>query len=233
MTVARRTALVVAVLFIIATVASVLSAVLLSPYLEDANYLGALFANETNVILAVFCMFIASASIVGIPITLFPLFRRHSEAAALWFFAARLVEAIFFIAGGVFTLSLLSLARDYAGSSAPDAAYFLTLGQVINDTAETSFNVGTMLFFSCSALILSIVFYQTNLVPRWLSIWKFIGAILLLVQWALITLGAATPMLESVLFLPIAINEMVLAVWLIFKGFDDEAVERLLKAKAA
>ena len=224
---ARRTAIVVASLFIVATAASIIAAVMMGPILAEPDYLGAVSKNANTMILAVLCMFIAAGSIAGIPITLFPIIKRYDETMAFWFLGARFFEAIIYAVGAIFTLSLLSLAREYTGSSTPDAPHFQTFGAVIRATSDAAFNIGTVIVFSLSAVILSIIFFRTDLVPRWLSVWKFVGGVLLLIQGLLVIFDAATPTLEATLFMPIAVNEMVLAVWLITKGFNASALNAL------
>lgn len=146
---------------------------------------------------------------------------------AFWFLGARFFEAIIYSVGAIFTLSLLSLAREYTGSSTPDAPHFQTFGAVIRATSDAAFNIGTVIVLSLSAVILSIIFFRTNLVPRWLSVWKFVGGVLLLIQGLLVIFDVATPTLEATLFIPIAVNEMILAVWLITKGFNASALNAL------
>lgn len=229
---ARKSAILIAVLFIIATVASVLAAALIGPVFAELDYLGAASLNSNVVTLAAVSMLIAAASIVGIPITLFPIIRQHSESLSLWFMIARFTEAILYAIGALFTLSLLSLAQEYAGSATPDAAHYETLGAVIRATSDAAFNMGTVLIFSLSAVILGVIFYQTKLVPNWLSIWKIVGGVLLFVQGLLVLFDLVTPTLEAILFIPIAVNEMVLAVWLIVKGFNATAFARLVNYTA-
>jgi hypothetical protein len=65
--------------------------------------------------------------------------------------------------------------------------------------------------------------FQSQLVPRWLSLWGLIGAVLLLVAGTLALYGESpTSTISIVLTAPIGIQEMVLAGWLIVKGFDDD-----------
>jgi hypothetical protein len=60
----------------------------------------------------------------------------------------------------------------------------------------------------------------SELVPRWLSIWGLIGAILILAMGLLRLFG------YPVIFLaiPIILNELVLAILLIAKGFNSSAI---------
>ncbi|MEW5960082.1 MAG: DUF4386 family protein [Chloroflexota bacterium] len=70
------------------------------------------------------------------------------------------------------------------------------------------------------------IFYQSKLIPRWLSGWGIIAAVLHLTAVFLIIFGQIGPftMIQVVLALPIALQEMVLAVWLIAKGFNSSAM---------
>ena len=72
-----------------------------------------------------------------------------------------------------------------------------------------------------SAVMIYYLFYRSKLIPRWLSGWGLIGAILYLAAPVSAMFGFA---LES-LMLPLAIQEMVLAVWLIVKGFNNHEYE--------
>jgi hypothetical protein len=75
--------------------------------------------------------------------------------------------------------------------------------------------------FSLGALMIYYLFYQSKLIPRWLSVWGLIGAILYLAAglFAIFSVDFSI-LLEA----PLALQEMVLAVWLIVKGFNPSAI---------
>ncbi|HDN59999.1 MAG TPA: DUF4386 family protein, partial [Candidatus Marinimicrobia bacterium] len=64
--------------------------------------------------------------------------------------------------------------------------------------------------------------YQSKLIPRWLSVWGFIAAILLILANLLEITGLISG--SMILYLPIILNEVVLAVWLIVRGFNPSAI---------
>ena len=137
----------------------------------------------------------------------------------------RIVEGIFIIVSAISALLLLTLGRDYV-AGAPDASNFQTLGTVILAEREWNFLVGTHIVLSLNALILNYLFYQSRLVPRFLSVWGLIGAPFILAA-GLLSMFGLIPVFSPIadlLALPIALFEMVLAVWLIVKGFNPSAI---------
>ena len=82
-----------------------------------------------------------------------------------------------------------------------------------------------VLVFGLGALMYYRVLYRSRLVPRWLSAWGLVAIALVMVSGLLVMFGLAAPMstTQVVLALPIAVQEMVLAVWLIAKGFNPSA----------
>jgi hypothetical protein len=63
--------------------------------------------------------------------------------------------------------------------------------------------------------------YQKKLIPRWLSVWGFIGAALAFSMYIFQVFSFNS---TDLLFIPIAVQEMVFAVWLIVKGFSPPAI---------
>src|SRR4051812_22059372 len=64
------------------------------------------------------------------------------------------------------------------------------------------------------------LFYRSRLVPRWLSVWDMAGA-LLMMSACLLALFSDSPVAGyTFLILPIAVQEMAFAVWLLVKGFS-------------
>ena len=221
----KRTARIVGVLFIAATVVSILGTlVFLGPVLDDPDYLIKVSANENQVLIGVLLEIIAAGAVAGTGITLFPIFKKHNEALALGYAAGRTVEGVFIIVTAIGALVLLTLSREFV-AGAPDASHYQTLGTVLRAERDWNFLVGPNLVFSLNALMLSYMLYRTRLVPRWLSVWGLIGAPLMLAVTLLIMFGLPrfSP-ISFALVLPIAVFEMVLAVRLIVKGFNSSAI---------
>ena len=82
--------------------------------------------------------------------------------------------------------------------------------------------VGHGYIFAVAALIFYYLLYQSKLIPRWISVWGVIAAILLILVNLLEVMGIIPA--SMILYLPIILNELVLAIWLIVKGFNPSAI---------
>ncbi|MDH4135994.1 MAG: DUF4386 domain-containing protein [Anaerolineae bacterium] len=218
----KKTARTVGALFITATVASILSyLVILEPILNVPDYLINISTNENLVLIGILLDLINCAAVVVIPVMLFPIFKKHNEALALGYLGSRIIESVILIVGDISLLSLLTLSQEYVQAAAPDASCFQTLGTLLLAASDWTFLLGPGVAFSLTALILNYLLYQSKLIPRFISVWGLIGATLLLAADLLAIFGFNLVMLLAV---PIALQEMVFAVWLIVKGFNSSAI---------
>ncbi len=219
----RKTAIIVGILFITATGTYMLGNGYLDPILSAPDYLIDVSTNESQVLIGTLLEFVNHIAVVCIPFMMFPIFRKHNEALALGYVVFRIIESVILIVGSISLLSILTLSQEFVKAGAPDASYFLTSGALLLAARDWSILLGVNIIFPIGALIFNFYLYQSKLVPRWLSGWGFIGAILLLVRGAslLATFGFDQFVL---LTLPIWVQEMVFAVWLIVKGFNSSAI---------
>jgi len=220
----RKTAIIVGVLFIIGTVAGFLALfVFAGPILEDPDYLVELSANENQIVVAALLVLVMAFALAMVPVVMFPLFKKHNEALALGSVVFRgTLEAVCYIAFVVCWLLLLTLSQDYVKAGAADASYFQTSANLLQ-VASVWIGYILSIVFSLGALMIYYLFFQTKLIPRWLSVWGLIGAVLYLAAALLGLFGSELGILEA----PLALQEMVLAVWLIVKGFNSSAVAAL------
>jgi len=224
----RKTAIIVGVLFITATVAPIISVVPLSVvplgFLGsegDPDYLTAVSANENQVLIGALLWLTMTASVVAIPILMFPILRRHNESLALGYVGARIFEGFFNAVNVISLLSLLSLSREFVDAGAPVASYFQTSGALLLAAIDWG-SILLDLAWLLSVPVFNYVLYQSKLIPRWLSVWGLVGGALWFVAWPVRLFGLSPPSIE-ILALPIAAQEMILAAWLIVKGFNSSA----------
>jgi Domain of unknown function (DUF4386) len=217
----RKTAIIAGVLFITATVADILSLPFLAPT-DASNDLARVSAQGNQVIIGALLAFIGAFAVAGIAIALYPLLRKYHKGLALGAVGFRLIEAVFYLIGVVCLLLLVPLSQAFVKAGAPASSYFQTFGLILLAGHQWAGNVVSGLAFCLGALMYYYIFYHTKLIPRWLSGWGLVGATLSIVSDLLVMFSLIGPLstTQVVLNLPIAVQEMVLAVWLIVRGFD-------------
>jgi hypothetical protein len=171
-----KTARIVGVLFITATVAVILSGPFIGS-LDTPDYLVDVAANQDQVLIGMLIQLIWAFAVVGISVVLFPILKKHDETLALGFFGARIIEGVFSIVFIICQLSLLTLSQEYVAAGVLDASYYQASGTLIRAVRDWAFEMGPGIVFTSSALILNYILYQSKLVPRWLSGWGLVNVI--------------------------------------------------------
>ena len=133
---------------------------------------------------------------------------------------------MFYIVGVIGLVLLLSLSQEFVNAGAPSSSYFQTLGVILLSGYHWVGNVAGTLAFYLGAMMYYYIFYRTKLIPRWLSGWGLVAVSMGIVASTLVMFQVMGSMstVQVVLNLPIAVQEMVLAVWLIVKGFNSSAI---------
>jgi len=200
----RGNAVLAGVLFITATTATVISQVLMDPLLSQADPVAAIRAASGVFAAAVGLELVNALASLGIAVALFAVLRRHNLTAAVGYLGLRAVEGATGVLAAAGFLTVLAPDTDGAwGMALHDAGFLIVL-----------------IVFSASTLVLYPSMFRFRLVPGWLSLWGMAGGVLLLLSCLMILAGrigiGSTP--DMILSLPIAVNELVLALWLILRG---------------
>jgi len=213
------------VLYIIATVAIIASFPFIGAF-ESADFLTELAADETQVVVGMLVQLAWVFAVMFIPVVFFRFLKLYSETWALGFFSLRFTEAVMSLIYVAIHFTLLGLSTTFVDSGSADAGAYQASGTLLLEARDWAFALGAGLAFNLSALLLNYVLYRSRLVPRWLSIWGLIGAVLWTAVWFPQTFGVELGVLELV-FLPIAVQEMVFGVYLIVRGFDADVIALL------
>src|SRR5664279_380809 len=221
----KKSARITGTIFILATVASIASSPLLTS-INASKYLTDVSLHETQIIFGVLLLFLSAVFSVSISISLYPVLRKYNEGLALGAVSFRIIEGVFYIIGAICLILLLALSQEFVKAKAPASSYFQTLGVVLLTGYHWANFVFGVMSFCLGALMYYYIFYQTKLIPRWLSGWGIIGVVLLLLMALSIMFGRDPSGTTLLLALPIALQEMILAVWLLVKGFNASAITR-------
>lgn len=147
----------------------------------------------------VFLEVLNAISVMGIGILLYPVLKRAWKNAAHVYLAFRIMEALVCLSAAIIPLFIFE-----------------------SNSSLRAFHTGTLipLFFCGGALIFYTVLFFHQLLPRYISIWGWMGVLLI------VYLNVYHPQGDAAMLfaLPIILNEIFLGTWLIVKGFNGLAV---------
>lgn len=211
-------------LYVLGMIAGVLS---VAPSVDGQDYLIEAAANDTQVMGAAFFQLLMGPAYVGVAVVLYPLLRKHGERSALGFIGFRIIAGAFIFIGAMILLLLLSVSQEFVSGGAARASYFQALGGLLRTGRDLVNHVGMILASSFGALLFYSLLFRTRLVPRWLSAWGLVGAALaivasLLIMFRLVEVVTTTYVALNV---PMAVQELALAAWLVARGFSPSTLD--------
>lgn len=173
----RRIATTIGVLYIIGTVAGVLSVVAATPVLSAPDELARNAVAGNRLLIGALLVLTMGLALALIPVVLYPLARKYNEPLALGYVMFRgALEAITYILMVIPWLALVALGREHGqAGGAEAAAQTLRVGLL---TLQDAANNVLIIVFSLGALMLYTLLYQSRLIPRWLSVWGLVAIIM-------------------------------------------------------
>ena len=196
------------ILFITATAAGLTSAILQGTVLEEADYLSKIASNTNLFYMTAFFEMIMAFAGASIAISMYPVLKKYNEGLAIGAVGFRLFEGALFLVGTLFLLLLIPISK--TGSSSIGDVFKSALPWTIGGIA---FTIGAFMYY--------IVFYQSKLIPRWLSVFGLIVVVLSCIAYLTVFFNFDIGDTETLLHFPTLIQEMILAVWLIVKGYNE------------
>ncbi len=200
----------------------VLASLITGSPLAGAELLGVVAADSSRMTVGAFLCLMMGISLSMMTLFLYPVFRKDSQGLAMGLVLFRgALEGVgyFLTALGLLTLAALGTEAIASGS---DPVALQPIGSILYQFLYLKTPIGTI-FFIIGAACLYISFYRTRLIPRWLAIWGLIGAVPYLAN-ALLHFFHVETGIGTYLEMPLAIQEMVMALWLIIKGFNPSAL---------
>jgi hypothetical protein len=218
----RKIAVITGVLFIIATLTGPILATPLTPDLTGTEYLPRFSAQPNQAAGGVLLWIIAAFTCAGIAIAMYPVLKEQNAGLALGSVIFRTLEAAFLMIGVIGLLSLVALGRQFGTAGAADRASLQVIGSLLVSVRGHA-GLAAVFAFCVGAFMYYYVLFQSRLIPRWLSGFGIVAIILMTVACVLALFSGNRITSYIPLAAPIFVQEMVLAVWLIVKGFNPSA----------
>jgi hypothetical protein len=215
----RRRAVLLGVLLICGIAFGIVNTV---PALEYPDYLAKLSTIRSQVLIAVFFQAAMATVYVCIAVLFYPVVKRYSEGLALSYFGFRIIGATFLFVGIGSLLLLLQFSQSLVSAGLLDAPQLRIVGELLRTGRDIMNHIGMPLPWILGGLILCWAMLKTAVVPRWLSVWGIVGAVLTVIATLLYMLGFIEMMTPTYLLMnvPTALFELSLAAFLVARGFN-------------
>ena len=203
----------------------VLTSLISGKPLVGVDLLGLVAANSSQITGGAFLYLMMGISLAAMTLFLYPIFRKDSEELAMGMVLFRgALEGTAYSIQVIGFLTLVALGNEYVATKANSAA-LQSLGNVLYQFQDLTGPVLTIMFL-IGAVCLYISFYRTRLIPRWLTIWGLIGVVPYLAN-ALLQFFHVSTSIGTYLEVPLMIQELVMGLWLVIKGFNPSAIATL------
>lgn len=199
------------------------------PAVEQSDYLILASTQENQVFIGAFFQFLMIPAYIGFALYLYPALKLENEALGMGFVGFRLIAGMFHFIGVVLLPLFIILSHAFVTAGTPDASYFQVLGELLRMGRDLVNHVALILAMSIADLLMFFILYQSRYIPRWLSLWGGfgIGLTILASFMVLFRLVAVVTPFYLLMNVPLALNSIVFAIWLIAKGFDLSKSRRL------
>lgn len=210
------------VAILVGLVAGVLSIV---PVIERPDYLSLIPTHVPEIMLGAAFQLLMIPAYVGFALYLHPTLNVVHPTLSLAFVGFRLLAGMCHLLGVILLPLFLVLGHAYVGSEA-GTDHIALLGDLLRSGRELINHVALILSLTISDLILFRLLHRSRLVPRWLSAWGFVGAGLAMLASLLLLAGSLQVVTPTYLAMnaSLALQSIVLAAWLIARGFDTTAL---------
>ena len=222
----RAAATTAGILYIIGTVTGILSKVITYFPVHNADDPLAYAAKHSGTVATGALLVLAMGlSLAFVPVVLFPVLRRVDEVLATGYLIIRgAVETAAYVIVAIAWLLLVPLAATMSAGPGTASPAGVRLGTFMIDSDGAS---AVLSFVFClGGALFYVLLYRSRIVPRWIALWGLVGiplyvAAYLLPMYDVIGSNSSE---QNLLALPLAAQEMVLAVWMIARGFRPSAV---------
>ena len=204
----------------------VISSMVQSKSLSGIMLLDLVVTDSSRILSGSLLILLMGISLVAMTFFLYPIIKKDSEELAMGMLLFRgAMEGTWYFLTTIRFLALIPLGKEYISTGA-NSLPLQSIGNVIYNFQNFLGPIGTIMF-AIGATCIYLSFYRTRLIPRWMSVWGLIG-LLPYLAYALLHLFGMNYGFEVYLQIPLGIQEMVMALWLIIKGFNHVAIENLM-----
>lgn len=209
-----RIAGILIILGIVFGILSILSSV------DSGNFLNEVYPNKNKVLIGAVFQFLLVPIYIGFSLVLYPILKKFNETLSIGFIGFRIMAGVFQLLGILLLPIFILLSQHFLNQTNADITLYGTIGEILKLFRDLINHLGVMLATGLGNLLLYYILFKGKLIPFWLSVWGIIGNILIMIASFLLLfdLIEVISMEYGIITMPLVIQEVVFAIWLIVKG---------------
>ena len=222
----RAAATTAGILYIIGTLAGFLTLIVIAPVSGARDPLASASEHSGAVVTVALLVLVMGLSLAFVPIVLFPVLRRVNEVLALGYLIVRgAIETSCYVVLAIGWLLLVPLGEVMSAGPGTASPAGIRVGNLVLDADAA--NAVLALVFCLGAGMFYTLLYRSRIVPLWISVWGLVAIAFYVAADLLALYGVfeANAPEQVLMFMPMLLQEMVLAVWMIARGFRPMAVK--------
>jgi hypothetical protein len=213
----KKTSRIAGILIILGIIAGILSIV---PSVESVNFLEEVYPNRNQVLTGAIFQFFLVPIYIGFSLILYQVLSNYNTTFAIGFVGFRIMAGVFQLIGITLLPICILLSQKYLAQTTSDLVFYETAGEMLQLFRDLTNHLGVILATGLGNLLLYYIFYKGKHIPVWLSLWGIIGNTLIMLASFLILfqLIEVVSTEYGIMTIPLVLQEVVLAIWLIVKG---------------
>ncbi|MNJ84622.1 hypothetical protein D3C87_20800 [compost metagenome] len=211
--------IVIGVLYLLVFIAGILS---VAPSVDSSDYLTKAAQRPNQTYKAVFFQFLMMVLYIGIAMLFYPILKGSNGELATGFLISRIIAGLFVLIGTIILLLILNLSQEFVKGNASNLSHYTVIGDLLKTARDLVNHVGMIIVLCMGGILLNIIMIQSELVPIWLSVWGLFGSVIAIIAsiLALIKRVEIISPVYLILNVPIVLQEIVFAAFLILKGLQ-------------
>ena len=219
----RKRSIIIGILIICSFVFGVLS---IEPSIDSDEYLHKVMESILSVKLALISQLLLACTYIAIAVMIFNVIVKLDSEMSCGYLVAKATAQVFNIFSTILIIAIIILSNLHSESSSESLSVYVLIGEVLRGTRDYVNHVIMILMNNIAVFIFSFIAYRYRIVPRWISLFGFFGCIISIFASFLVLFNSIDVVTVEYLLLnvPIALQDLILAIFLIFFGFNEKEI---------
>ncbi len=221
----RKAGITYGILFILSFLSYGIGSSIVDSLTKDPQNLANVGTNQGSMMIGFVLMaLVHSVVTVASAIVLLPILKKFNQILSYCYFSGAMMENVLLTVGGIAAFLILPLSIQFTEMGASAPSYYESLAQLFYKGYFYTYQVG-MAIWGIGGLALTFILIQSRLVPRFLAIWGFVGYMIHATGAVMELFGLPY---STYFIIPGGLFEITFSLWMIIKGFNQAALEKLL-----